>query len=186
MMRSRLQMFALAPLLAQIRPQPAPAAPVIRDIAPPLDVFPYPIWIVVLGGAVVLVVLALIAWWLIRWWRNRPSPLPPSARSIALRELEKLRAQLEQMEPYAFSIAVSDILRTFIGAHYSLHAREQTSPEFLAAIASSPRFSSDDRTLLTRFLERADMIKFARIDATSDDSRELLSSATAFVQGDRI
>jgi len=122
----------------------------------------------------------------VRWWRNRPVPPPPSARSIALRELDKLRMRVEQMEPYSFSIAVSDILRTFIGAEYLLHAREQTSPEFLAAIASSLRFSNEDRTLLARFLERADMIKFARIEATSADSRELLSSATAFVQGGRI
>jgi hypothetical protein len=36
---------------------------------------------------------------------------------------------------------------------------------------------------LLRFLERADMIKFARVDATTEDSQQLLSSASAFVEG---
>ena len=88
------------------------------------------------------------------------------------------------MEPYAFSIEVSDVLRTFIGkAKFRLPATNQTSPEFLAAIARSPLFSAQDRTLLGRFAEKCDMIKFARIQATSEDNVELVTSALEFVQG---
>ncbi len=172
------------PLFGAISPERTNTTPSpIRDIAPPLDVFPYPPWMVAIAIGAAVLVAALLAWLLVRWWRNRPAAPPPSPRSMALRELEKLRGQVQKLDPYAFSIAVSDVLRSFIGAHYGMHAREQTSPEFLAAISSASRFSPDERTLLAHFLERADMIKFARVDATTEDSEQLLSSASAFVQG---
>ena len=89
------------------------------------------------------------------------------------------------MAPYEFSVRVSDVLRSYIGAQYGLRVTRQTSPEFLASIAEASQFSDDDRTLLAQFLERSDLIKFAKIDATEDDSSDLLSKAIAFVQGIR-
>jgi hypothetical protein len=162
-----------------------PAVPEIRDIAPPIDVFPYPLWMVLTALAIALILLGLAAWLFIRWWKKRPKPAPPTPRAIAMRELDSLRARLESIEPYRFSIAVSDVLRGFIAAQYGLRATKQTSPEFLASMAKARQFTEDDRTLLTEFLERCDLIKFAHVDATSADSSELLRSAIAFVQGVR-
>lgn len=166
-------------------PSPQPAVPEIRDIAPPIDVFPYPLWMVVVALAIVLVVAGLAAWLIVRWLKRRPAAPPPTPRAIALRELEALRGQVGTMDPYAFSIAVSDVLRTYITVQYNRRATQQTSPEFLASLAGSARFTDDDRALLARFLEHCDLIKFARIDATSADSSELLGSAIAFVQSAR-
>ena len=89
------------------------------------------------------------------------------------------------LEPYAFSFAVSDVLRAYIGGQFGLHAREQTSVEFLSEISRTGRFSDDDRSLLAKFLVHCDMIKFARIDATSADSAQLLDGAVVFVRGGR-
>ena len=167
-------------------PGATPAPPDIRDIAPPVDVFPYPPWMVAAAIAVAVVVLAVIIWFIVRWIRRRPGPPPLSATAIALRELEELRAKTGEIEPYGFSVAVSDVLRTFISnAKFKLPATRQTSPEFLAAISGSPLFSEGDRSLLGHFLEKCDMIKFARIQATSSDNSELVESALAFVQGGR-
>lgn len=157
----------------------------IRDIAPPVDVFPYPVWVVVLAALLAIALLGGLITGVRLWMRSRPGPPPISPRTKALRDLERLRMQLPQTEPYAFSIAVSDVLRDYIAAAYDLHARQQTSPEFLAAISGTPRFSDDDRQLLARFLERCDLIKFARIDAGAQDNAALLESAAAFVQGGR-
>ena len=179
---------ALLTVISTPAPSSAPDAPApveIKDIAPPVDVFPYPLWMVLTAAGLALVVLGLAAWLIVRWLKRRPAPPPPTPRALALRELEKLRPQVTALEPYAFSFPVSDVLRTYIGAQFRLHAREQTSPEFLAAISSSPKFSDADRSLLAGFLEHCDMIKFARIDATADDSAKLLESAIAFVQGGR-
>ncbi|MDQ3623757.1 MAG: DUF4381 family protein [Verrucomicrobiota bacterium] len=172
--------------LALLSTPPPATPPAIRDIAPPVDVSPYPLWMIIAVSAGVALIAAGVLWLLIRAWRKRPPPLPPSPRSVTLGALEKLRSQVMTLDPYAFSIAVSDVLRSFIGAQYGLRAAHQTSPEFLAAISDSPKFSGDDRTLLGRFLERCDLIKFARIDAGRDESEELLRSAIAFVQGERV
>ena len=178
-------------ILAAFTQQPAapptqPELPPIKDIAPPIDVFPWPTWMVVCAIVIALAVLAGIVTLIVIKMRNRPVPPPPTPREIALRELEALRAQVDKQPPYDFSIAVSGVLRTYIGAQYRLHAREQTSPEFLAAISRSVKFSENEKLLLGRFLERCDLIKFARIAASSEDSGQLLGDAIAFAQGERI
>ncbi len=177
---------ALLAIIATPAPSAAPGSPApveIRDIAPPLDVFPYPLWMVLTVAGLALVVLGMLAWLLVRWMKRRPAPPPPTPRAVALRELEKLRGQVQELDPYAFSFAVSDVLRTFIGAQFGLHAREQTSPEFLAEISQAGRFSDADRNLIGEFLVHCDMIKFARIDATAEDGAKLLDSAVVFVRG---
>ncbi|EDY18800.1 hypothetical protein CfE428DRAFT_3458 [Chthoniobacter flavus Ellin428] len=176
------------PPTAGISPAAAPdvtPSPVqIHDIAPPIDVFPYPPWMVATAIAVAVILLGLVIWFIVSLIRRRPPPPPPSASEIALRELEKLRTKVGEIEPYAFSVVVSDVLRTFIAnAKFSLPATRQTSPEFLAAISGSKLFNESDRSLLGHFLEKCDMIKFARMDATSADNSELVESALAFVQG---
>ena len=175
-------------ILAALSQSPAqpPEQPEIRDIAPPVDIFPWPTWMVVCAIIVALAVVAGIVALVLKKMRDKPKPPPPTPREVAIRELEALRPQVERQTPYDFSIAVSDVLRGYIGAQYRLHAREQTSPEFLAAISRSVKFSENEKGLLAGFLERCDLIKFARIDATSKDSGELLGSAVAFVQGERI
>jgi len=155
----------------------------IRDIAPPVDFFPYPLWMVIVAGCVAAIVLGVLVWLLVRWLRRPPVLPPPLPREVALSALEQLRSQVQVMEPYAFSIAVSDVLRTYVGAAYGLHAPRQTSPEFLASISAYEKFTNADRSLLAGFLEQCDLIKFARVDADVTVSEKLLESAVAFVQG---
>jgi hypothetical protein len=154
----------------------------LSDLAAPVPV-PLPAWVWPVVWSVAVLLLALLIWFIWRWIKSRPAPAPPTPRSVALRALEKLRPQVHTTDPYAFSIEVSDVLRTYIGAAFGLYATQQTSPEFLAAISQSPKFSDGDRQLLGEFLERCDLIKFARIDATTADSARLLESAMAFARG---
>jgi hypothetical protein len=161
----------------------ASPTPAIHDIRPPLDVFPYPMWMVVTAGAVALVALALVVAGIVRAARNRPKAAPPTAREVALRKLKDAEAGMAGKEPYAFSIEVSDILRQYVSAQYHLRATEQTSPEFLAEAAKSPHFTAADKSLLAEFLERCDLIKFAHVDATMEDGAALLGQAVRFVKG---
>ncbi len=167
-------------------PAPAPdALPEIMDIAPPLDVSPWPPWVYGCLTAIAVLAVMIVVAAIIVIIKNRPKAPPPTAREIALAALERLRERVSLVAPYEFSFAVSDVLRGYIGAQFRLRAPQQTSPEFLATIAQSVKFSEDDKTLLARFLERCDLIKFARIDASEADSSELLASAIAFVEGGR-
>jgi hypothetical protein len=157
--------------------------PAIHDIRPPLDVFPYPMWMIVTAGAVALVILGAFVALAVMGSRRRPA-VRPTAWEIALKRLKEAEAAAAASDPYAFSIQVSDILRQYISAQFHLHAPEQTSPEFLAEAAQSPHFSGADKRLLAEFLERCDLIKFARLDATARDSAALLDQAVRFVNGE--
>lgn len=172
----------LLTFLAQITPGGgAPELPPIRDIAPPVDVLPWPWWMVAGAVLLLLLLLALLVGGVIWLLKRRPKSPPPTPREIALRELEKLRLQAREVTPHDFSFLVSDVLRSYIGAQYGLHAREQTSPEFLAQIARAPQFSARDKEHLTQFLERCDLLKFAQVEAAGSENTELLESARNFV-----
>ena len=164
----------------------APAAPdplaELRDNSRLVEV-PWPEWVWWVIGAGSVLLLALVVW-AVRWYlKNRPKTPPPTPRELAIRQLNTLRGKMLSAESYPFSVEVSAILRTYISAHYALHATQQTSPEFLTSIAASPRFSEGDRDLLAKFLERCDLIKFARIEADHGENQELLREAAAFVEG---
>ncbi len=156
----------------------------LRDIAPPVDFFPYPLWVVILAGVAALGVLVLLGLLIRRWMKNRPAPEAPAPRAIALAALEDARRKVGEVDPYAFSILVSDVLRGYVSEQFNLPATRRTSPEFLADVARSTAFSGQERTLLKEFLEAADLIKFARVDAGRRESEQLLEQAIRFVKGE--
>src|SRR5689334_17211675 len=96
---------------------PAPAGTsaspqdLIRDIAPPV-VIPMPWWqlTLIIGGAILLI--AAIIWGVRRLQSRKSMAPPPTPRAVAIRDLEKLRLQVRTLDPYPFSIAVSDVLRS--------------------------------------------------------------------------
>ena len=163
--------------------QASPPPPELAPIAPPVDVFPYPPWMVVSAGALAALLVGLLIWACIRWARQRavPAPLPP--REAALLALRNLQPRAAEAEPYPFSIEVCDILRLYITRQFRIRATAQTSPEFLAAISAAQAFSEDEKALLAAFLEKADLIKFARVAASGADSEQLLEQAFRFVNG---
>jgi hypothetical protein len=157
------------------------AAEEFHDIAPPVDYSLLPPWLIFSGAAVALVLCGLVGLWLRRRWQ-RPKPQPaPRERTLEL--LDRISREIATLSPYQFSIRVSDILRRYVTDQYQLPVTRQTSVEFLAALTKASPFSEDEKSLLEDFLNRCDLIKFARYDATTEDSRLLLEEATRFVQG---
>jgi hypothetical protein len=155
-----------------------------HDIAPPVDYSLIPPWLVFVIAFVVLSLLGLTVWWFMR--RQRPQSPPKQPREIALGELEQIRWDMEKVSPYQFSIRVSDILRRYVTQQYGVPATRQTSIEFLTAAAKAPSFSADDKSLLEDFLNRCDLIKFAKYEATVSDSELLLEEAIRFVEGGQL
>jgi hypothetical protein len=155
-----------------------------HDIAPPVDYSLIPPWLVFVIAFVVLSLLGLVVWWFVRWRKPELPSKPP--REIALEQLEQIRTDIERMSPYQFSIRVSDILRGYMTQQYGVPATRQTSIEFLTAAAKAPSFSADDKSLLEDFLNRCDLIKFAKYEATSSDSELLLEEAIRFVKGGQL
>ncbi|HEY2713964.1 MAG TPA: DUF4381 family protein [Chthoniobacterales bacterium] len=152
-----------------------------HDIAGPIDYFLLKPWMVFCAVAALLLFVGLTTW-LIKRWRNRPVVIK-TPRERALDLLARIETEIDKLTPYQFSIRVSDILRRYVTEQYQLPVTRQTSVEFLNALTASSPFSSDDQTLLRDFLNRCDLIKFARYDATPEDSRLLLDEASRFVKG---
>jgi hypothetical protein len=155
-----------------------------HDIAPPVDYSFVPTWVVFVGTFAALLILAAMAWLV---FRPRKEQLPAkSPREHALELLAGLQNELQALPAYQFSIRVSDVLRRYATAQYDLPMTRQTSIEFLNVIRKASAFSADEKELLKDFLDRCDLIKFARYEATTADSRLLLEEATRFVKGGQL
>lgn len=152
-----------------------------HDIAPPVDYFLLQPWVVFCAVAALLLIVGLTVW-LVKWWRRRPAKLL-TPRERALEQLSRIETQIESLPPYQFSIRVSDILRRYVSEQYQLPVTRRTSVEFLNSLSAASPFSSEEQSLLGDFLNRCDLIKFARYEATADDSRLLLEEASRFVKG---
>jgi hypothetical protein len=152
-----------------------------HEIAGPVWYLPYPLPVMIAVGVVVLLLLALGIWLLVRWRRNKARRIL-TAREKALAALAAAQGRAAEAPPYDFSIEVCDVLRTFLGAEHHLPATTQTSYEFLQTARGSGMFDAERLARLTRFLDKADAIKFARADASGADNAELAGLAEDLVK----
>jgi hypothetical protein len=155
-----------------------------HDIAPPVDYSHVPTWMVFAGTFLALTMIGALVWLIAR---PRKAPIPiKSPRERAMELLAQSEDEIEMLSPYQFSIRVSGILRNYVTEQYKLPVTRQTSIEFLNFIKTASPFSEDEKELLRDFLDRCDLIKFARYEATTADSRLLLEEATRFVKGGQL
>jgi Domain of unknown function (DUF4381) len=156
-------------------------AQALPDIAPPVNYSLVPPWMIFVGSLVVLTIIGLAIWYGRRFFRKKQVALSPRERALAA--LSAIENDVEKIVPYQFSIRVSNILRRYVVEQFDLPMTRQTSVEFLNAIASAPNFGDDEKALLADFLNRCDLIKFARYEAATEDSSLLLDEARQFVKG---
>ena len=163
---------------------PVPAAPTpapIHDIVGPVWFFPWPVWVVVCVALGVLVLLAGLIWGL-RSWLGRKAP--PTAKERALAVLDALRSTVAGADPYAFGITVSDAIRNYIHEQHGLQATTQTSLEFLETIRANPVFTDNEKAGLAVFLEKTDLLKYARAEAGESEMIGLLETAGRLVRAE--
>ncbi|HKS04327.1 MAG TPA: DUF4381 family protein [Chthoniobacterales bacterium] len=151
------------------------------DIVSPVNYSLVPPWMIFVASLLALTIIGLAIWFGRKLFqKDKPVPTP---RERALAGLNEIERDVERINPYQFSIRVSDILRSYVMEQFDLPMTRQTSVEFLNAIASVASFGDEEKTLLADFLNRCDLIKFARYEATPSDSRLLLEEARQFVKG---
>jgi len=161
---------------------PSPTPALLNDIVGPVWFWPYPLWMTILAGVVLLLILAGLVWLLKKLLTRKAAPL--TNRQKALAALEALRSGIAGSDPYAFGVTVSDAIRSYIRAEHRLGATTQTSLEFLNSIRANPLFSDNEKAGLTVFLEKTDLLKFAREQAGEGEMLDLLDIAARLVRGE--
>lgn len=154
------------------------------DIRDPASIMDWRIW----AGVAVLLLVCLVGFMVYRRYRRRqiekaamgPPPLPPG--EWARRELDRLAGAEKSLSDERFTVEVSQVLRTYIEMAFQLPAPEQTTEEFLNAIADHPVFSGGTGARMEAFLQQCDLIKFARQAISSHQRSELLANARDFVE----
>jgi hypothetical protein len=124
---------------------------------------------------------------LYRYFRGRFAPPPPPPPwDVALRRLCELRTELVAgaVAAEAALQRLSDVVRAYLEARFSLHAPRQTTAEFLRDLerADSP-LADADRAFLKDFLTAADLVKFARQPADVPAISDAVARAERLVSG---
>jgi hypothetical protein len=162
--------------------QPA-AADDIRDIRGPLHIPDPLVWLYYAIGACLALGAAAGAW---RWFRRHKALRAKRAFEIAFEQLERAKALMKPELADAFSVAVSDAVRTYIEKRFEVRVTRHTTEEFMARIGSEPAGDLTEYSdLLQDFLSHCDLAKFARCVLTIDQMQEMHQSAWEFVDRTR-
>jgi hypothetical protein len=158
------------------------AAQDIRDIRDPLPLGPNLLWLWI---TLAVVALAAFAWWFSK--RKKPAAIDPALLIPPHRRAkERLRAARELIsDPYAFCSLVSDVIRTYLEERFNLHAPDRTTEEFLAELREGTQLNEDNKAVLENFLIKCDLVKFARVEPSEPELRDLLESAERLVDETR-
>ncbi|MFQ5738413.1 MAG: hypothetical protein ACE5JX_05330 [Acidobacteriota bacterium] len=165
----------------------------IRDIKPPVEVLAgwwslWP-WFALAAG---LVGLGAMLW----FWKRRPGKPPrPSAapqpnllppEEEALRALRRLRESgwLEEGRIKLYYVEISQIIRRYIERRHRIPAMESTTAEVLEDLKKSPVRSAWVQ-LVTSFLNRSDLVKFAKYLPPEEESQEAMEQAFRIVKSGR-
>ncbi len=117
------------------------------------------------------------------WRRVRRIPALPPDR-WALGELERIEALAlpAAAEVERYHTLISDVVRKYLELRFGLQAPQQTTAEFLAALARSSPLTPAHQALLHEFLERCDLAKFAQAWPSTDECQAVAAMARSFVQ----
>ncbi len=156
------------------------AAATVRDIAPPLDMPRGSGGWIALAAAGILAAACLVWWWR-RPHRAKEVPVV-AAHLLALRQLRELQAErlVEKGDIKGFHIRVSGVLRRYIENRFGVHAPEQTTEEFLATLGNDGTLG-ESRPLLREFLNRCDLVKFAKHQPATAESQDTFDTCRQFV-----
>jgi hypothetical protein len=159
----------------------ASSADDIRDIKPPIAIPNGWEWVWWALAVLVAVILLLLAWRYFLKRVTRISVAPPIPAHIrAKQKLQEALALISQPKP--FCILVSDTVRTYLEGRFDFHAPERTTEEFLHELQATDLLTPEQKEKLGEFLERCDLVKFAKYEPAETELRELHDSAVRLVE----
>ncbi|MDX6769965.1 MAG: hypothetical protein SF051_10565 [Elusimicrobiota bacterium] len=166
----------------EVAEPPLPDDADIADIKPPLAARP------ALWPWVLLALLAAAAWYARRAWRARrgAAPPPPAEPPLPLEfRIERRLAELEASglwergEHAAYYLRLTEILRSYLEERWGVPATAMTTVEVSRLVKA--RADLDAASEVRALLERADLVKFARVTPLAQDGPKDLERARRFV-----
>jgi hypothetical protein len=153
----------------------------IRDIKPPIEIPNY-WWLLWVGIAVLVLMVAFILWWRAYQKRRAQVPVVPivPAHIRARQKLQEALALLAQPKP--FCIMVSDTLRGYLEERFTFRAPERTTEEFLRELQDSDLLVAEQKESLVEFLGQCDLVKFAKYEPGEAELKNLHGSALRLVE----
>ncbi len=161
----------------------------IRDVKTPLEL-PRNFTKIILWGSGILAVLLLAAGLFI-WYRKRSgkdllpqkTEPPGPAHEVALEALRKLKASdlLAEGKIKEYYVEISEIIRHYIEGRYFITALELTTYELMLNLKTA-QSDEQEMALMQDFLNRCDLVKFARYIPTNDENAAILDRAFEIVE----
>ncbi len=137
-----------------------------------------------------------LAFFIVRWWRNRPveevvastpaAPLEP-AHIVALRALDRIEkdAVWKQGQVKAHHAAVSEVLRTYFERRYNYPALERSTDELRNGLVHLP-IRAQEKELILELLTLTDLVKFAKWTPQEADHHRVIEQGIRFVEATTI
>ena len=141
----------------------------IKDIKPPLYLA-RGLWFLI--ALAVIIICGFIAYLLLKSNSAGQKALAaPTAHEIAYGALQDLEESglVKQGLVKEYFFRLSFIVRQYLENRFDLRAPEMTTEEFLVSMKGSDRPSGSIKDLLKDFLERSDMVKFAKYGPTAQE-----------------
>ncbi len=146
-------------------------------------IFRWVLLALLLGG------LGVGAYYLWRWYeKNRKKeeePVDPEllrpADEVALEKLDAIKAQKiwKDGKVKEYQTELTDVVREYIGRRFDVQSTEKTSDETLREL--EPLIDKDLYGRLSKILQLADLVKFAKWHTTPDENESALTTAYDFV-----
>lgn len=143
-------------------------------------------WILLAIG---LAGLAVGGWYAWQWYQKNRKPeeeeispeLLRPADEVALEKLDAIKAQKiwKDGKVKEYQTELTDVVREYIGRRFDVQSTEKTSDETLRAM--KPLIDKDLFSKLSKMLQLADLVKFAKWHTTPDENESALTTAYEFV-----
>ena len=137
--------------------------------------------------------LCVGGYYLWRWIESKRKPeeetinpdLLRPADEVALEKLDEIKAAKiwKDGKVKEYQTELTDVVREYIGRRFDVQSTEKTSDETLHEM--KPLIEKDLYTRLSKMLQLADLVKFAKWHTTPDENEQALSTAYEFVQETR-
>ena len=137
-------------------------------------------------GVFCLAFLVLGLWLGIRYIARRVKEHRMSPIERAWVELDRLlKKGLPGRGRYKdFYVELTMVVRRYVQRKYGIKAPHLTTEEFFAELQNSNTQTLDNSNTLRRFLESADLVKFAGVEATPEMADEATDSAKGYLKSD--